>query len=289
MRWVLCLAVVLTLLDAAGCGAASSTHPAGTRLTSDPTPTAARSEAADGLFGLTGAAGSVGSPTGAGYHVVSLGDSTGYGAFCHRCRPFGRLYADDIALDTHVATSFQNYSIGPGVPSSAQVQQVYRNSLVVAALRQATFVTVLTGYNDLVGPGRAVQSGRCGPPYACVNMAIAQAGRNVQAVLDRVRQLAAGRPQALRVLDYYNESAGRRDRWANAEAAFYPRLNAAICAAARATGAVCVDTARAFNGPTGARPAGGLLSDVDHNHPSAAGQQLIAALLRQAGYAPITR
>ncbi len=65
-------------------------------------------------------------------------------------------------------------------------------------------------------------------------------------------------------------------------------LNAAICRAAEAKGATCVDLVTAFNGPAGDVAPKGLIGP-DNKHPTAAGHQLIAKTLDAAGYEPLVQ
>ena len=58
-----------------------------------------------------------------------------------------------------------------------------------------------------------------------------------------------------------------------------------LCSIAARLDVTCVDVYRAFNGPDGERPAGGLLAS-DHTHPSQEGNDRIRDLLVQANLLP---
>ena len=63
--------------------------------------------------------------------------------------------------------------------------------------------------------------------------------------------------------------------------------NKLVCAVAKAHGAVCVDIYHAFNGPDGlSSPAAARLPRTRPGSPSQRGQDIIAAAMANAGYAP---
>jgi lysophospholipase L1-like esterase len=108
-------------------------------------------------------------------------------------------------------------------------------------------------------------------------------------VLREVDGLRAGKPGIIRVTNDYNDVLGEPSAPAAARAASKRVLDvyaSVTCQVVRRHHAACVDTYHAFNGARGTRDAAALLSD-DHTHPSAEGHQKIAALLVQAGYAPL--
>jgi len=69
-------------------------------------------------------------------------------------------------------------------------------------------------------------------------------------------------------------------------AVFVGTWNTTLCTSAKAHGFSCADIATAFNGPDGLRPSGDLLA-VDYTHPSDKGNEVIARVLADLGYAPL--
>jgi lysophospholipase L1-like esterase len=59
-----------------------------------------------------------------------------------------------------------------------------------------------------------------------------------------------------------------------------------ICGAAEAHGFLCADISTEFNGEDGREPSGDLLAS-DYTHPSQAGNDLIAEVLIELGFAPL--
>jgi lysophospholipase L1-like esterase len=59
-----------------------------------------------------------------------------------------------------------------------------------------------------------------------------------------------------------------------------------ICKAALENGFVCADIYQAFNGPDGLKPSGDLLAS-DYTHPSDKGNEVIARILTELGFAPL--
>ena len=122
---------------------------------------------------------------------------------------------------------------------------------------------------------------------------------NLALMLDEIAKLRNGEPTAIRVLTYYDNTVGdaqARNAWhfpVDGEVEFHTWYSAALaafdtmmCEVAQSHGAVCVDLRPAFNGPAGDQDAADLVGG-DHLHPTKAGQDLIAATIDAAGYAPI--
>ena len=59
-----------------------------------------------------------------------------------------------------------------------------------------------------------------------------------------------------------------------------------ICQAAEANGFGCADIYHAFNGSDGLTPSGDLLGK-DYTHPSDKGNEVIARILTDLGFAPL--
>jgi lysophospholipase L1-like esterase len=100
-----------------------------------------------------------------------------------------------------------------------------------------------------------------------------------------------GKPTILRTINRYNDFIG----WTDANltpaqqrltAFFVAQWDTMICKSAKANGFGCADLSKAFNGPDGMKPSGDLLAD-DYTHPSDKGNEVIARVLADLGYAPL--
>ncbi|WP_250036299.1 SGNH/GDSL hydrolase family protein [Paractinoplanes maris] len=194
--------------------------------------------------------------------VVTLGDSVAAGAACG-CAPFPALYARaQHATDVDLAESGATAAdVRDAVPGER------------AELSAAAEVVIMIGANDVAAvfgePGR----------YAGVADGV---GDDVAATVTRIEQL---HKVPVVVLGYWNVvqdgqvGAARYGSDGVRDAARAPGLvNRALQAAATRTGATFVPTEAAFHGDDGAHDPTGLLAP-DGDHPDAAGQAAIAALL----------
>jgi lysophospholipase L1-like esterase len=215
------------------------------------------------------------------HRVVGLGDSVVSGSHC-RCAPFVSRYADLMARRTGSRVTSHNLGV-PGLTTVGLLRQLGRPE-VVEVLRRADLVTITIGANDMGPARRSWESGSCTGCFLATADAIRD--RTV-AVLQRVAQVRGGRRTEVLVTTYWNvfeeatEGDGHlRGYRAMAERATR-RANDAICDAARASGAACIDLYTPFKG-NGVDPLPLLAPDRDH--PSSAGHALIAATLARHGW-----
>jgi hypothetical protein len=134
------------------------------------------------------------------------------------------------------------------------------------------------------------------PDWSAMNRQCAlRSTQKYRPLYDRLyAQVAAwrqGKPTILRTINRYNDFIGFTDvHFTRAQerqsAEFIVPWSTMICASARAHGFGCADLSRAFNGPDGLRPSGGLLAG-DYTHPSDQGNQVIARVLAGLGYHPL--
>lgn len=106
-----------------------------------------------------------------------------------------------------------------------------------------------------------------------------------------IAAMRRGEPTILRTINRYNDWIG----WDEANLGpaedrktkiFLDTWNAMLCEAAEASGFTCADIYEAFNGPDGLTPSGELLA-ADYTHPSNEGNELIADVLADLGFAPL--
>ncbi len=116
-----------------------------------------------------------------------------------------------------------------------------------------------------------------------------------ESLFAQIVALRAGKPTIFRTFNRYNDWIGDpndnnpNDLSLTAKNATHEVLDAwgaMICKAAQSNGFTCADIYHAFNGPDGFKPAGDLLG-FDYTHPSDKGNEVIAQVLADLGYAPL--
>jgi lysophospholipase L1-like esterase len=202
------------------------------------------------------------SPQPATRTVVTLGDSVPAGAACG-CEPFPSRYAQSQhAADVNLAEG--------GLTSAEVLAQVPDERDVLAT---AAETVIMVGANDLAD---AFESGGPFPPAA------ATVRTDVAATITEIDRI---HPMPVIVLGYWNvvldgqvaeQQYNSDEVRESAEATRY--ANDALRAAAQQTGATFVATEEAFHGDAGGQDPTGLLAP-DGDHPNAAGQAAIAALI----------
>jgi lysophospholipase L1-like esterase len=120
----------------------------------------------------------------------------------------------------------------------------------------------------------------------------------LDAVYAQIVALLEGRPAILLALNRYNDSIGwcenRSCPWGSTTPSAFVTAthltvdawDRVICETAATHGFSCVDVYHAFNGPEGTDAAGDLLAS-DYTHPSQRGNDRIAEILADEGYAPL--
>jgi lysophospholipase L1-like esterase len=101
----------------------------------------------------------------------------------------------------------------------------------------------------------------------------------------------AGKPSILLAINRYNdwigfEQANLTTDQAHRTVVLHDAWNAMLCDSATASGFDCVDVYHAFNGADGSTASAGLLA-ADYTHPSQKGNDVIASLLTNRGFAPL--
>jgi lysophospholipase L1-like esterase len=239
---------------------------------------------------------------GDGLVLVGLGDSLPGALGCEGlCRSYVPIYGEMAAeaLGTPVRTT--NLATNDGLVSGILLDRVTADPVHREALAVADLITVQIGLNDW--------QGECmwGDLAECLANGAATAAGNLDAVLDEFSVLRGDLPTAVRVVTYFDPYVGTAqapewwgfdpaDREAF-EAEFATQLtdfNAMLCRVAADHDATCVDTRTPFNGPgwdieAVPEPADGalVLGGDDHLHMTAAGHQLVAQAIAEAGFAPL--
>lgn len=225
--------------------------------------------------------------------VVGLGDSVPAGAACS-CEDYVHLYGERLARDVGAGVTVDDRAQG-GLDTAGLLRQLSPGSATSSAVARADVITVTAGANDFAAALGSYLAGSCGGPTAmdCLFNEVPVMQRRLTAVLERVRALTAGRRVALRVTDYWNvfedgQVASDRfgDEYVRDTSSFTRAANTAICAAAAAVQAPCIDLYPVFKGADGGKDPTHLLA-ADGDHPSAEGQRVIAEALARVGYAPV--
>ncbi|MGZ4593579.1 MAG: SGNH/GDSL hydrolase family protein [Actinomycetes bacterium] len=224
-----------------------------------------------------------GAPSSPHWTIAALGDSVVSGTHCD-CAPFVDRYADLVARATGGVATAHNLGV-PGLTTDGLLTQLVDGSTAARTVSHADIVTLTIGANDMGSARARWQAGTC---VGCFAAVAATVRANTAKILSRIRQLRRGARTEVLVTTYWNvfEETGKDspegpDYGPMAEDATR-RTNTAVCRAAAAGGAACIDLYRPFKGDGSADPTD-LLAD-DGDHPDAAGHQLIAATLAAHGW-----
>lgn len=233
---------------------------------------------------------------GLGDSIPGAGDQTGTApdGRCATCVSYVVLVGDAASKALGRTVVVTNLATNDGVGSDGLLERVKTDDAPRAALARADIVTITIGTNDW--------QGACDWPGddPCWASGLASVPKNLAAILDEIKDLRKGRPTAIRVTTYYDSYIGNPtnltlvgkpdDPWPPEFHPFYraalETFNKTICGEAEAHGAICVDLAAPFNGPSHDEPATALLLP-DHVHPNQAGHDLIAKTIAAAGFAPL--
>jgi lysophospholipase L1-like esterase len=210
--------------------------------------------------------------------VVGLGDSVMSGTNCE-CAGITAEYA--TAMGQRSGTTIRPIGRGVGGYVTSDLAADLATAETRRTVGEARVVLVVIGANDLL-PQLALQR-QSGCPASCYVPAVNEMGarlRGLLAAIDRARGQTRG---PVLVSDYWNvfqdgdtareENGDAEVQWSRAVSR---EANTAICAAASAEGAICVDTYGPFLAGDN-DPDEYLASDGDH--PNAAGVQLIVRRL----------
>jgi acyl-CoA thioesterase I len=212
-------------------------------------------------------------PRGA-WSVVALGDSVPYGSNCG-CIPYPQLSASSLTMPATREVTATNDAVA-GSTTEDVLMQLRSDPDVVSHVRKAYVVEIEVGANDVA------YSGSCGTTVACYQPMIPVIEHNLAEIIARVRELTAGHPVLLVLLDYWSVWLG--GQYAEAQGSAYvdaadavtDQVNTVIKATAAESGSAYVDLRAAFKGPDYEFDETHYLSN-DGDHPNAAGHEQIAA------------
>jgi lysophospholipase L1-like esterase len=234
------------------------------------------------------------------YVLLAIGDSIPYNSpqDCPGCIGFVSQYGDALAAATGKSVGILNRSLHTGLTVDRLLTSM-QSSRMQRELGDADAIIVGIAHNDVpMGRDDDACDGAGGesPDWskftdACLAIELDRFRPSYQQVYHQVAELRAGKPTILLTINRYNDWNGWPGHDLSAlgvkvTAKVIAAWNDLICGTAVAEGFVCVDVSTAFNGKDGTTPSDGLLA-ADYTHPSQRGNDLIAQLLIDAGFAPL--
>ena len=237
------------------------------------------------------------------WSLVVVGDSIPYNSpmACPGCTGFVDRYAATISKATGHPVNVRNLS-QLRLQIDDLIVELKTNATRRDALANADIIIVGIAFNDTpwirdddpcVGP-----SGNK-PDWSKYNTTCAAAAAEIfrpkfESVYAQIVALREGKPTIFRTINRYNDWIGWTSETGetnppeatNATRVVIDAWSAMICEAARANGFSCADIYHAFNGSDGLTPSGDLLAK-DYTHPSDKGNELIARILTDLGFAPL--
>lgn len=246
-------------------------------------------------------------PTPAPWSLVAVGDSVPYNSSddCPGCTGFVDRYAAAITKATGHPVKVQNLSHHNGLQTDGLLEELKTDVQHREALANADIIIVSIGGNDSPfnrdddpcdGVSRdIIDWSKFNPTCAAAAAEIFRP--KLESVFTQIVALRAGKPTIFRTINGYNDWLGGIDsangsdnppEATNPTRVVLDAWSAMTCKAAKANGFTCADTYHAFNGPDGLKPiAGDLTASKMNGHPSDKGNEVIAGVLSDLGYAPL--
>ncbi len=251
--------------------------------------------------GGTGYSFSPAEATGPGLTLVAVGDSIPFNSpdDCPGCTGFVDLYADALASATGETVSVRNLSEHNNQVVDGLLTKVERIPEWSDAISSGDAILVGIAHNDV--PWNRSDDTCNGPADEvidwtaftdeCIAAGVERFTPKYLEVFSTIAALRGDKPTILRTINRYNDWIGwtAQDLPPEATAAtarVIAAWNSMICGAAEASGFLCADISTRFNGPDGTQPSGDLLAG-DYTHPSEQGNEAIAQVLVDLGFAPL--
>jgi hypothetical protein len=217
---------------------------------------------------------------------VSLGDSWPEGAHCNGCRTFPQTHAEALqeklgepVILVDLAGQAQPFFTTRGGGGSAGLLEALRTEESFREeVAKGDIIVIATGPNDGGEIFESILAGTCGgkDDTRCVMPLARRWRREFDAILDEIETLRDGRATAIRLVNAanaFNDPASGAAALRGFEA-YFEALTDALCAAARAHNAVCVDVRPTLNGPGFEQPV---------NDSSQESMDAVAQLLLRTG------
>ena len=218
--------------------------------------------------------------------LVALGDSWVEGAHCGGCRTFGWLYARRLETVAGQPVEYVDRSGDRGGDSTVLLGSLREDDVVRNAVADADVVLIATGPNEMMTIEDPLADGTCGgdDDSDCIRALGETWTSNFDAAVTEIEELRAGQPTAIRLVNAANifvslpelvaELGYEPDFAVTRGALAFELLTQAVCDAAAAHGAQCLDVRPILNGPDLDQP-------TDEN--SRASMQAIADALTEIG------
>lgn len=237
------------------------------------------------------------------WSLVAVGDSIAVNSsmVCPGCSGFVDRYGDAIFEATGHPVEVRNLS-QPMLKVDALLEELKTDASRRDALANADIILVSIAFNDTPwlrsdDPCDGPNGNK--PDWSKYNSTCAAAAAEIfrpkfQSVYAQIVALREGKPTIFRTINRYNDWIGWAGEAGEAnppEATDATRLvldawSTMVCEAAQENGFTCADIYHTFNGPDGLTPSGDLLAK-DYTHPSDKGNEVIARVLADLGYAPL--
>ena len=233
--------------------------------------------------------------------LVVVGDSIPFNSpdDCPGCTGFIDRYAEAITEALGRPVNVQNLSQHNGLQIDGLLQELKTDTLRREALANADIIIVGISHNDAAmnsNDDPCDEPNGDNPDWSKYNLTCAVEAAEMyrpkfESVYDQIVALRAGKPTIFRTINRYNDWNGwpghdLPPEGIKATKEVIDAWNKMICNAAEENGFVCADIYRAFNGSDGLTPSGDLVA-ADYTHPSAKGNDLIARVLTDLGFAPL--
>lgn len=201
----------------------------------------------------------------------AFGDSWPAGEHCNGCRTFVELWADGLETLSGRTVQLTDYtgererSLGDGKDSTTLLQAVRDDETTRAAIADGDVILISTGPNEFGLALEPIRAGTCGgaDDADCIRALGERWRANFEKILDELVALRSGRPTVIRLVNganpfvWYPEMVeGMPEGFATGNGALTVQLlTDAMCGAAEAHDAVCVDVRPMLNGPSMLEPA----------------------------------
>jgi lysophospholipase L1-like esterase len=235
------------------------------------------------------------------WSLVAVGDSIPYNSpdDCPRCTSFVDRYTAAIEKATGHPVEVHNLSQHTGLQTDGLLEELKTDVKRREALANADIIIVSIGHNDTAwnriddpcnGPSDDnIDWSKFNP--TCAAAAAESLRPKLESVFAQIVDLRAGKPTIFLTTNTYNDWIGLEGGVFSAEDIDATHVvldawNAMICKAAQDNGFTCADIYHAFNGPDGLTSALDFIAN-DTVHPSDRGNEVIAQVLADLGYAPL--
>jgi len=243
-------------------------------------------------------------PTPAPWSLVVVGDSIAFNSpqDCPGCTGFVDRYAEAITAETGHPVKVQNLSQHNGLQIDGLLQELMTDTARKDALANADIIIVNIAHNDVAwGRDDDPCDGPTGdnPDWSKFDATCAAEAAEIfrpkfESVYAQIVAMRAGKPAIFLTINRYNDWIGTKysdgsdvpKETSKATQEVLDAWNAMVCKAATSNGFTCADIYHAFNGPDGLTPSSDLLAR-DWTHPSDMGNEVIAKVLTDLGFAPL--